>query len=402
MKEMWRLLVLCILLPSCTSRMGYRQSPGKAIESHGERVSLAHVEIDDQGELTSREQLKRVTDHIRAESDEPLLLVVYIHGWNRNSSSSRIEGGGDLINFRKWLKEVNEADPGQKTMGVFVSWRGRSLSTFPVGVDYFHRHAAARRMGGVAGTEVLHEIGATARAANAKSRIVMMGHSMGGAILESSFSESIASRVAMKHAEGKRVKRRDFPADLIVTINSAESAIHARQLISTFKSRKIRDIEGGPLIVSITSQDDIVTRLAFPLGNFLGRWVLPFNVFNTGVSGMYRERQPADLLQGTQAAAHRTTVGHFQPLFSHQFRVGAARERSLKEVMSDNRSARRGSGFVVRGTRASFVFERPKKEYYNDTPYWIVPVPGAIMKNHEDIWNGSFVGMITALMSLTK
>ncbi len=399
---MWRLLFLWIFLPSCTSRMGYRQSPEKTIESHGARVSLAHVEIDDQGELTSREQVKRVTDHIRAESREPLLLVVYIHGWNRNSSSSRISGGGDLMNFRKWLEEIQNADPSKKTMGVFVSWRGRSLSTFPVGVDYFHRQAAARRMGGVAGTEVLHEIGATARVANPKSRIVMMGHSMGGAILESSFSESIASRVAMKHAEGKTVRRRDFPADLVVTINSAESALHARQLVSTFKSRGIREIEGGPLMVSITSQDDIATSLAFPLGNLLGRWVLPFNVFNTGVSGMYRERQPSDALQGTQAAAHRTAVGHFQPLFSHRFQVGAARERTLKEVMTDNRNARKGSGFVVHGTHASFNFERPKEEFYNDTPYWIVPVPGAIMKNHEDIWNGSFVGMITALMSLTK
>lgn len=398
---MFRLLFLCLLLPSCTSRMGYRQSPEKTIESHGARVSLAHVEIDDQGELTSRDQLKRVTDHIRVSSKEPLLLVVYIHGWNRNSSASKISGGGDLIKFRKWLQEVNEADSGRKTMGVFVSWRGRSLSAFPVGVDYFHRHAAARRMGGVAGTEVLHEIGATARAANSKSRIVMMGHSMGGAILESSFSEAIASRVAMTHAEGKRVKRSDFPVDLIVTINSAESAIHARQLVSTFKSRGIHEIEGGPLMVSITSQDDIATRLAFPLGNILGRWVLPFNVFNTGVSGMHRERQPSDALQGTQAAAHRTAVGHFQPLFSHRYRAQAEQKRTLTQVMAANRRARRGSGFVVHGIEASFIFDRPEEEFYNDTPYWIVPVPGAIMKNHEDIWNGSFVGMIAALMSLT-
>lgn len=402
MTSMWRLLLLCLLLPSCASRMGYRQSPEKTIETHGLRVSLAHVEIDDQGELMSREQLKRVTDHIRAESDEPLLLVVYIHGWNRNSSGSRISGGGDLIHFRKWLEEIQGADPSKKTMGVFVSWRGRSLSTFPVGVDYFHRHAAARRMGGVAGTEALHEIGATARFANPESRIVMMGHSMGGAILESSFSESIASRVAMSHAEGKAVSRRDFPVDLIVTINSAESAIHARQLVSTFKSRGIREIEGGPLMVSITSQDDIVTSLAFPFGHLLGRWVFPFNVFNTGVSGMYRERQPSDALQGTQAAAHRTAVGHFKPLFSYRYQVGPAQERTIEEVMADNRDARRGTGFVVYGTRTSFTFERPKEDYYNNTPYWIVPVPGEMMKNHEDIWNGSFVGMITALMSLTK
>lgn len=396
---MWRWLVLCLVLSSCSPRVGYRLEPDKIVEQHGARVSLAHVELDDQGELMSREQLKKVTSHIKEASDEPILLVVFVHGWNRNASTSKSTGGGDLIRFRKWLKEVNEGEGGRKTVGVLVSWRGRTLKPMSIGVDYFHRYAAARRMGGVIGAEVLHEIGTTARVANRKSRIIMIGHSMGGAILESSFSESMASTVAVTHAQGKRLKRMDFPADLVVTINSAESAIHARQLISTFKSRGIRDVEGGPLMVSITSRDDLATGIGFPIGNALGRWVPPFNWFNTGVSGRYRKTEEGDGLQGTQGEAHRTTVGHFSPLFSHRYQELAEEKRSLKEVMADNRQARRKDGFIVHGVSHSVAFKRPDEPYYNNTPYWIVPVPGEIMKDHRDIWNGSFVGMMTALMS---
>jgi len=183
------------------------------VERISAKVALGHVEIDDQGELIRFEQLRQVTEKIKAESkSEPLLLLVYIHGWNRNSSASKVSGGGDLIRFRKMLEELGEAR-GRRTMGVFVSWRGRSLSTFPLGVDYYHRHAAARRVGGVAGAEVLHEIGAVARGANSRNEIVMLGHSLGGAVLESAMAESIAAKVAMETARGRALKREDFPAD---------------------------------------------------------------------------------------------------------------------------------------------------------------------------------------------
>ena len=52
--------------------------------------------------------------------------------------------------------------------------------------------------------------------------------------------------------------------------------------------------------------------------------------------------------------------------------------------------------------KAAGYYAAQRKKGYNNTPYWIVPVPGAIMKDHEDIWNGSFVGMLTALMSFAK
>lgn len=394
-------LPILLILSGCTRSSGYRQSPQATLEKLEQGVSLAHVEIDDQGELINFDQLQRLTAKIKEESKEPLLLVVYIHGWNRNASGSRISGGGDLIRFRKMLGELGEAR-GKKTMGVFMSWRGRSLSTFPVGVDYFHRHAAARRVGGVAGTEVLHEIGAAARGANPGNRIVMLGHSLGGAILESAMAESMASRIAMETARGRKLRRKDFPADLCVTINSAESAIYARQLLATFKNRGIQDVEGGPLMVSLTSRKDTVTSMLSPFGNVVGRWVPGLNFFNTGVAGMYRKDPENDKLRGTQAAAHRSTVGHFEPLFSHRFEKVESRPLNLAEIVRLNGKARRGDGFLVQGDKESYLFTRPEKPFYNDTPYWIVPIPGSFIKGHEDHWNHSFIGLMTAMMSLTK
>lgn len=395
------LLPFLFLNSACTRSSGYRQSPGLTLEKLDQKVSLGHVEIDDQGELISFDQLKRVTAKIQAESTESFLLVVYIHGWNHNASGRHSSGNEDLDDFRGMLKDLGKAT-GKKTMGVFVSWRGRTLATFPVGADYFHRHAAARRVGGVAGTEVLHELGAAARGANPQNRIVMIGHSLGGAILESSMAEAISARVAMDSARGRKLKRKDFPADLMVSINSAESAIYARQLLSTFKNRGIKNIEGGPLMVSLTSQRDVITKVFWPLGNIMGRWVPGINFFNTGVAGMYRKDSENEELCGSQAEAHRTTVGHFKPLFSHRFEKVADQKRSLGELYRDNQSAREGEGFLVRGEKEVYRFMRPEEPFYNDTPYWIVPIPGPFIRHHQDHWNPNFVGLLTAMISLTR
>ena len=394
-------LALSLFL-GCTSSSGYRQSEETTVEDLLGEVALAHVEIDDQGELIRFEQLRRVTDRIKAESSEPLLLLVYVHGWNRNSSEKLVTGAKDLLNFRKKLTEVSKVSE-RKVMGVFVSWRGRSLSPFPVGIDYFHRHAAARRAGGLGGTEVLYELGGAARAANSRNRVVMIGHSLGGAMLESAVGEAVAGQVVSRHARGLRLRRRDFPADLFITVNSAESAIAARQLVSVFKNRGIQEVEGGPLLVSLTSEEDTITSYFSPLGNIIGRWVPGFNFFNTGVSGRYRVDEELDPKRGTQAAAHRTTVGHFDPLFSHRY-VRLASELKVdgvRELVLANQRPSRKGGFLVRSEGENFFYEGVPGAY-NDTPYWVVPVPRSILKGHSDQWNDAFTGMMTVMIALSR
>ena len=386
-------------LSSCARTSGYRQSEALTVESLKNGVLLGHVEMDDQGDLISDRQLRQVIDRIKSESREPMLLLIYIHGWNHNASGHWVSGDRDLQGFREALEKLGQAT-GQKTMGVFFSWRGRTLASFPVGVDYFHRHAAALRVGGEAGVAALYELGMTAREANRGNRVVMVGHSLGGAILESALGESMAAKVATASARGEPLKRRDFPADLAISLNSAGSAIHARQLITTFAERGIREVEGGPVLVSLTSRRDLVTGVFWPIGHFLGRYVPGFNWFNTGVAGQYRRESRKDRLAGTQREAHRTTVGHFEALFSHQYRKTGSEKRDLASILRDNRAVRAGNGFLVKGEEDVFLFSRRDLPCYNQTPYWIIPVPGEFIRSHWDQWNGNFIAIMTSLISL--
>ena len=399
--QIFLLLLLSIFVCSCARNSGYRQSPALSIETLKNGVVLGHVEMDDQGDLISRRQLDQVTSQIKAESKVPLLLLIYIHGWNHNASRNVISGSSDLKDFREVLVKLGEATD-QKTMGIFVSWRGRSLSTFPVGVDFFHRRAAALRAGGVAGVATLHELGMTARQAHRKNRVIMVGHSLGGALLESAMGEAMAAQVAIAKARGEKLKRADFPADLAISLNSAGSAIKARQLVTAYKERGVEEVEGGPLLVSLTSQKDVITGAFWPAGHFLGRYVPGFNWFNTSVAGQYRKDSEKDRVAGSQADSHRSTVGHFEPLFSHQYRKVVSEDRDLSAILRDNRNGRRANGFVVKGEKEVFLFSRPDPPVYNETPYWIVPIPAEFIKNHWDQWSGNFMALATSLMSLTK
>jgi hypothetical protein len=242
----------------------------------------------------------------------------------------------------------------------------------------------------------------TAREANRQNRVVMVGHSLGGALLENAMGGVLAAKVAVAKARGEPLKRADFPADLAISLNSAGSAVKARQLVTAFKERGVEDVEGGPLLVSLTSRKDIVTGAFWPAGHFLGRYVPGFNWFNTSVAGQYRSEPEKDRLAGSQRDAHRTTVGHFEPLFSHQYRKITSEKRNLEEIYRDNRNAGRGDGFLVRGEKEVFLFSRRDPPGYNQTPYWIVPIPSEFIKNHWDQWSGNFIALTTSLMSLTK
>lgn len=61
--------------------------------------------------------------------------------------------------------------------------------------------------------------------------------------------------------------------------------------------------------------------------------------------GMYRRDPENDDLRGTQAAAHRSTVRHFEPLFSHRYEKVRTRSQSLAEIVRLNGKARRGEVF---------------------------------------------------------
>jgi hypothetical protein len=119
---------------------------------------LGLVEFDDQGQLWDRKQMWAVMDNFSAAAaQQDLLIVVFVHGWNHSAAPD------DLIldKFRGILAKLSESEalvsrstgmPARKVAGVYLGWRGGSISTpYINGVTFWERKNTAGKVarGGV-------------------------------------------------------------------------------------------------------------------------------------------------------------------------------------------------------------------------------------------------------------
>jgi hypothetical protein len=175
------------------------------------------IEFDDQGELWDRRQLSQTLERIRqVKQDEiPVTLLVFVHGWNNDASAS----SGNLRNFYNFVSNLSKANlPGlsnqQMTNGigprrlfaVYLAWRGNiaqwsepvsQWTAWPSRIaSFYSRKSTASRVGGVACTETILSLAARARINESTnvidpSRVVIIGHSFGGLIVERALSQAM-------------------------------------------------------------------------------------------------------------------------------------------------------------------------------------------------------------------
>lgn len=416
-------LVAALLLlaqSGCTSSEPYRvKEPIEMVPvTPTSAVTLGYVEVDDQGELQSFDQLRAVTDQIKAQSRKrPFHLILFVHGWNHNASAQ----SGNVQSFKQTLESLalTQGRVGaERVFGVYIGWRGRTLDAITPTGDFYHRFQGGQRVGTGAGTDAIFEIAAAARAANSKNKIILVGHSFGALVLEHAISQPVRARLAEKHSTGQRtLDSRDLiPADLVLLINQAQPAVKARTLVSALRDRQIWTArEDLPWIVSITSQTDRATGVAFPAGVRAGR-LFPISLFNTSVSGAYRDSGfPPEA--GTQKQAARSTAGHFTPLHSHQMTrisdevadavtlggkpVSPTSEAQLWHILANQKPLGADHLMKVRTEKGVYQIARQTDPSpFNRTPYWILSVPKEIIGGHNDIWSPRVTGLVTALMNL--
>lgn len=160
------------------------------------------------------------------------------------------------------------------------------------------------------------------------------------------------------------------PADLVLLQNPALDGITAFQLVEYLKRTGARaqlrypdgrvEAAPGPVIVSVTSEADWVTRIAFPAGQ----------IFDNRSRNFRRNLGQGVPSQGVLAnRAH----GHLEFLISHRARL------------------ENGEVIIERVTDA-----------YNNTPFWVVQASREICRSHGDIYNPDFLRLVEQLTKLNK
>jgi len=323
--------------------------------------SVAVVEFDDQGQPWDMRQLDAAIAEIRRLnriSADGIILYQFIHGWKSNAAREK-SSGERLAWFEGRVAAVAEqsgaasrhgiATP-RPVVGLYIGWRGRTYS-LPVLIDasFWNRRVAAHRVASKSLLEVLYRSVNAARE-HPDSKCAVLGHSMGGMILEKTLASALVPEILLaEHAEAAVPVR----YDLIVAANASTEALHTKQLIDVFQRTDVglvlEDTAGrrrpaaGPMLASISSVDDSVTRYMVPLAMTVNSLFV-----------RYRPAREGGLASQRRLGVH--TAGHLPVLHSH-----------IVEVV--------GGEIAIR--------ELPGR--WNDTPYWVFQVPAEISRNHGDI-----------------
>jgi len=394
---------------SCTAHRMYRPT---SLEEHAD-YSLAFIEFDDQGELWSPSQLDSALAHLeRLNSGPGVALVVFVHGWNNDASPREDQADkGSIYQYRKFLtrleEDIEQRFPGVgiPVMGVYLGWRGR-VSNVPLirEASFYNRRGAAERIAGASATEAIYRILTTMRV-NPNSRSVLIGHSFGSMILERALAQAAVSAL-LASPEQELI----FPADLVVLLNPAGSAGQTKQMVDILARNRLKtyrvDKRGNryerPLIVSFTSQTDKATSLFFPIGMSVKAMNKKFRKYGQEYCSPISKQQHL----------YTHTAGHTSALHSHEVTVGPKRSQGGSEESADSEGrspANYRAEYDPETQQMALSFDgeehrfsiRRKPRVLNDTPYWIMQVPGELIPNHSAVLTEDTFRLMEAVLTLS-
>jgi pimeloyl-ACP methyl ester carboxylesterase len=360
------------------------------------RYRLAFVEFNDRGEMFYPQQLNRAVEAIGSVKREASALqvqpvvAVFVHGWKNNASDS----SGNVWGFRQVLAGLKlQYDPAP-VLGVYIGWRGAVLSP-PILKEFtfFDRHRRSQRVGGAQMPDALRTLMQAAKGPTYEEPTisVLIGHSFGGAVLETAVTQGLAGEVTNARKEGRDVR---WPADLIILLNEAQEAERSYPFIETLVANvQPRPPCSGPgqegdtlrpAVISISSTGDYATRAFFPGAQ------LPARLFHRP---SYKGTDPLDV--GSATSLFFATTAHTAALRSHL--LGRADDSDIVEATKACKESMKTTLMSNNPAATTYlIVERPGTK--NRTPYWVMHMPPAIVPDHSTIFTPTFREFLISLI----
>jgi hypothetical protein len=414
----WRALLMTAVLATplcgCVIHQQYRTSlepcelrPG--VDARRAAIEIANgcvlglVEFDDQGWLWQREQMERVLEHLQAlDQTNSLLLLTYVHGWKHNASFA----DKDVQLFRGVLQQFRELEvkdarhaglPPRTVAGVYVGWRGASVP-LPLlkQLSFWERKETAHEVGWGALTELFVRLESLRDASRKRhsqdrlpTRLVIVGHSFGGAATYSALAPLFVERFVQSLGETNQPSRLRGFGDLVVLVNPAFEAARFH-VLRDLAEHQISFAHQPANIAIFTSKSDWATRAAFPVGRSLS------TLFES-----YQHRE--------QGSANLHAVGHFAPFVTHhlvprepeaappppaaakpapmpvrQVTLDESYEniQAVREQMRPAEQSQVGLRRKIRFSRTELQLTSPAQA---NMPLLVVQVDKRIIRNHGDI-----------------
>jgi hypothetical protein len=453
-------VLVVMLLMSCgtTKNRSYQPSTVPDAESWVESIPLADggsvrvatLEFDEFGFLWRANQLENaIAEVTKANKDERgAIVLTYVHGWHHSAlTQNRTDFLDHIVKplaHDEWLWSGAKPRP---IVAIYIAWRG---ALYPGWRDflprsYYNRDAVANRIAPGAAANVLVSLISTAKA-NHSTRTVIIGHSLGGEIVEHAIVPALQTLLSTSAANGIEVDQWVRPVDLVTTINPAAPAIEARRFKDILQAANYKvgadsvDCTDGwhlknffcgkgpwlPLIVTLTSEGDWATSTIMHAAKVLATLREDY-----GVPG------PADALRQVtsrkEAALSRFAPGFICEMLTHVLDVGPSSSEANDETHKDHSAhkpehcsqefdltiapsplgwkQRHGAiscpanvihhageprGCIRVGGHEFRFLQIPEAD-----DYWIVRVPQSVIPDHSRIFTPAAYHLLRGLMTVT-
>lgn len=382
---------------------------------HAYRLGI--VEYDDQGQLRNPDQMAAVLDDYRnIAGSTDILLVTFVHGWHHNAKPE----DNNILSFRQLLGQISRIEKTaseqqsrarRQVLGVYIGWRGESIDIPLVNdLTFWERKNTAHKVGQVGIAELLLKleeivnVKAGQEEENpppAYSRMVVIGHSFGGAVVFTSLQNILTDRF-VNSRRGKTFQGdADGFGDLVVLLNPAFEAMRFSALYDLSQASCRRYFQTQlPKLAILTSETDYATKVAFKLGRTFSTLFETHDTLHRhycSAPGKAGE-QPMDVAEGE---ADRTAIGHYLPYQTHQLKPADKAGMRLK----DYRIAQVQTAWSAQQYGASLDFEGSRLVSLGRTdprnPYLNIRVDKHLMNGHNDIWGDAVVSFLRDLIVIS-
>lgn len=430
----------CVLLAGCAPFALYRSDPATCMAGDAASLDvkcernavqvlqpaaagkpgyvLGFIEFDDQGQLWSREQMHAVMASVATQTDAgtaDYLMVVFAHGWKHNAGAKDT----NVANFREALLQLSETEialsrkvgrPARKIIGVYLGWRGGSITVpYVENLTFWDRKNAAHKVGHGQVTEVLERLDILrqqriARNPDSRSRLIIVGHSFGGAVVFSALEQILEARFAESAEHPQEVAPVTGFGNLVVLINPAFEAQLYAPLSDLSTEQSTYAKSQLPVLAVLTSEADWATGVAFPAGRWFSTW------FEKQRRVVRKNPVTSSTETVDQHRADVASVGHFEPYRTHTLRpvttpasVPIAAQSGSQKATAVADSSQKWEDDST-GGEIDFpgsVLTRGTNSAARD-PYLIIGVDKALIADHNDIWRPEIRAFITHLILISS
>lgn len=424
-------LLFLLLIQGCVGVEPYHTTPSAAESESGFKkepiqdvdvlnceptsTCLLFAEYDGFGRMFNRSQLSQIVKTANGVASREGTIVVFVHGWHHNAKSD----DKNLDSFKLLLqnaRKVQETD--ESILGIYVGWPGESVTLEPFStLTFWERKNTAHSVGNGEIFELFSQL-SRIRQQNPKAKLVIIGHSFGGAVSYTALANKITEQILQDPPRNSLGAGASPPWDLLVLVNPAFEAMRVRSQMAAARSRNYADTQ-IPHVVFITTEADAATRLAFKAGRF----------FST-----FFDRYADD--DGSGSALNNTAIGHYEPYVTHQLALAkpegcvvkspdkANNETQLVRTLASGRTENACFNDpnklpVLDGAKPLELIRCDRPNQCNrvtddahflekgdalqgyvpyNLPIMNIRATGEVMNGHNDIWNNTMHSFLTQLV----